>query len=559
MALEQSINLDSKAKGGIIGITQRPSALQKWFLTAHERTATMTATKRMIDLDESTRSTHKESSKVRVQRDENDIKKVIHTLQTVMSNPFDEDAYREDVPLMNLATGVVMPEEISEQLIDAQCLGEARMKLFVSKRINTNEVGFWEPMEKMNIKTFASLSKKAKVKSVDEKLVTVSADRNLFGRLLIASWSRDIDLREVLKYKLDSVPCALAHRDGSLRKTTKSVFLEILEEQVLALPRLPVDDRISTAYVIDGMAVVQMMKNAGSATFGELANKYFQLITAHLGNNGCNRVDVVFDRYDKEDSIKEAERARRGSSSSFEVRISGPSTPVPKKWQNFISNPVNKTNLKAFLGSMWKEMAKTRLAGDQKLVLAGCFIHSDDTFAITQNQETPLLHLSSDHEEADTRMLLHASDCSRDHQRIVVQSPDTDVAALCVYACNMINTQQLWFRTGVKDKLRFLSVHRLAEKLGEDLCRLIPSFHALTGCDSTSALYQIGKRKAWKALLQTKDVYVDLAGLGDNVPPLQSVAKTAEAFISSLYAIPSRAGTTADDVRYTHGQIINFM
>ena len=218
------------------------------------------------------------------------------------------------------------------------------------------------------------------------------------------------------------------------------MFLEILEEQVLALPRLPVDDRISTAYVIDGMAVVQMMKNAGSATFGELANKYFQLITAHLGNNGCNRVDVVFDRYDKEDSIKEAERARRGSSSSFEVRISGPSTPVPKKWQNFISNPVNKTNLKAFLGSMWKEMAKTRLVGDQKLVLAGCFIHSDDTFAITQNQETPLLHLSSDHEEADTRMLLHASDCSRDHQKIVVQSPDTDVAALCVYACNMINT-----------------------------------------------------------------------------------------------------------------------
>ena len=133
------------------------------------------------------------------------------------------------------------------------------MKLFVSKRINANEVGFWEPM---NIKTFASLSKKAKVKSVDEKLVTVSADRNLFGRLLIASRSRDIDLREVLKYELDSVPCALAHPDGSLRKTTKSVFLGILEEQVQALPRLPVGDRMSTAYVIDGMAVVQMMKNA---------------------------------------------------------------------------------------------------------------------------------------------------------------------------------------------------------------------------------------------------------------------------------------------------------
>ena len=426
------------------------------------------------------------------------------------------------------------------------------MKSFVSKRINTTEVGFWEPLKKMNIKTFASLSKKANMKSVDEKLVTVSADRNLFGRLLIASRSRDIDLREVLKYELDSVPCALAHPDGSLRKTTKSVFLGVLEEQVQALPRLPAEDGMSTAYVIDGMAVVQMMKSAGSATFGELASKYFQVITAHLGNNGCNRVDVVFDRYDKEDSIKEAERARRGSSSSYEVRISGPSTRVPKKWQKFICNPVNKTNLKVFLGSTWKEMAKAKLAVDQKLVLAGCFMNSEDTLPITQNEENPLIHLSSDHGEADTRMLLHASDCTQDHQRIVVQSPDTDAAVLCVYACSVIHAQQLWFRTGVKDKLRFLPVHRITEKLGDDLYSLLPSVHALTGCDSTSALYQIGKRKAWKALAHTKDAYGNLADLGENVPPLDSVSRTAEAFISSLYAVPTRAGTTADDVRYSN-------
>ena len=132
MALQQSFNLlDSKTKGGIplIGIMQRPSALQKWFLLAHERIATTTATKGMIDLDESTRGTHKESSKVRVHL--YDIKKVIHTLKTVMSDPFYEDAYSEDVPLMSLATGVVMPGEISEQLIDAKCLGAERVKLLL--------------------------------------------------------------------------------------------------------------------------------------------------------------------------------------------------------------------------------------------------------------------------------------------------------------------------------------------------------------------------------------------------------------------------------------------
>ena len=41
MALEQSINLDSKTNGGIIGIKQRPSVLQKWFLTAYEAMCTV--------------------------------------------------------------------------------------------------------------------------------------------------------------------------------------------------------------------------------------------------------------------------------------------------------------------------------------------------------------------------------------------------------------------------------------------------------------------------------------------------------------------------------------
>ena len=217
-------------KGGIIGIMQRPSALQKRFLTAHERTATTTANKRMMDLDESTRSTHKESWKVRVQRDENDIKKVIHvhTLKTVMSGLFYEDAYREDFPLMSLATGVVMPEEISEQLIDAQCLGAGRIKLLLlwASVSVPMKFSFGNWRKRYTKKPLQVCQRKQRLSPW--KLVTASVDRNLFGRLLIASRSREINLREVLKYELDPVPCALAHPYGSLRKTTKSVFLGIL-------------------------------------------------------------------------------------------------------------------------------------------------------------------------------------------------------------------------------------------------------------------------------------------------------------------------------------------
>ena len=61
MALEQSINLDSKTTGGIIGISKRPEALECWFLTCHERAAITTGMKDMYALQDSDRvCTHTE-------------------------------------------------------------------------------------------------------------------------------------------------------------------------------------------------------------------------------------------------------------------------------------------------------------------------------------------------------------------------------------------------------------------------------------------------------------------------------------------------------------------
>ena len=67
MALEQSINLDSKTTGGIIGISQRPGAVERWFLTCHERAAITTPMKDMCDLEYSYRvGTHREATPRRI-------------------------------------------------------------------------------------------------------------------------------------------------------------------------------------------------------------------------------------------------------------------------------------------------------------------------------------------------------------------------------------------------------------------------------------------------------------------------------------------------------------
>ena len=47
MALKQTINAGSKSKGGIIGISQNLGALDRWFLTSHERASVTTALKKV--------------------------------------------------------------------------------------------------------------------------------------------------------------------------------------------------------------------------------------------------------------------------------------------------------------------------------------------------------------------------------------------------------------------------------------------------------------------------------------------------------------------------------
>lgn len=190
-----------------------------------------------------------------------------------------------------------MPPDSAACLLKSYELGTAQMEKFVEQRLNTNEVKFWDALPNLKIKTYATMIQKKKVKTTDEKLVTVSADRDLFGRLMIAAKAKDIRMKEVLTYELSAVPFSLAHSDGSLRKTDKSVLLTELEKKVDVQPRLPQvasSNQMSTAHIFDGMALVQMVKSSGAVTFGDMASKYYNLITAPISRNGCRRVDVVF-------------------------------------------------------------------------------------------------------------------------------------------------------------------------------------------------------------------------------------------------------------------------
>ena len=78
---------------------------------------------------------------------------------------------------------------------------------------------------------------------------------------------------------------------------------------------------------------------------------------------------------------------------------------------------------------------KKRLIQGMRLITAGSFTDGERVVEITRARPTEDIDaLKSNHEEADTRMFLHAAYAVRDTptSAIVIQSRDTDVLVLCV-------------------------------------------------------------------------------------------------------------------------------
>lgn len=79
---------------------------------------------------------------------------------------------------------------------------------------------------------------------------------------------------------------------------------------------------------------------------------------------------------------------------------------------------------------------------------------------------------------------------------VELQSPNADVLALSTVYMTDINYAEFWLKTDVTDHPRYIPVHDAAsQKLVEKMCRALLAFHAITGCDSTSAPTGIGKGK----------------------------------------------------------------
>lgn len=250
----------------------------------------------------------------------------------------------------------------------------------------------------------------------------------------------------------------------------------------------------------------------------------------------ATRIDFVADQY-PDISIKNTERDKRGSKGQLEVDVSSPQQLCPRQWKKFMANGSNKTSLLNFLVAEWTTNSMyVRMIGNRTLFVT----HGQMCTRISTQDGNIVSEISADlcsnQEEADTRMFLHTSHASRSgHRHIAIRSSDIDVEVLACYYQAIIPSELILI-SGNQTRTRLIQVPKLVDSLGEDTYHVLPSLHALTGCDSDSSFATKGKKKALSIVRENEVLREAVGTLGERIP-IEDLDQL-ERFVCFLYNDP---------------------
>lgn len=191
-------------------------------------------------------------------------------------------------------------------------------------------------IKKNSLALFSSPKQKKKSKS-SLQLAVQRNNTSLFGRLYIANQQHNGAPAKFFPHENQTTPPSLSDF-GKLRTGQKSILLSCLS----CSDETP--HSLFDCKIFDGAAVVHFLPSKTANTFSDYADQIFIPFIQHQLQD-TNRVDFVWDCY-FERSIKGMTRDQRGSGVRTKVSLQ---TKMPKKWDDFLRDSQNKTELFFFL------------------------------------------------------------------------------------------------------------------------------------------------------------------------------------------------------------------
>ncbi len=184
--------------------------------------------------------------------------------------------------------------------------------------------------------------------------------------------------------------------------------------------------------IIDEMAAMRSLK--AKDTYKHWFHSLLKFVSP-VEDTSALSIEIINDTY-RIESVKSGIRNERGETSK-RVHLQGPDQQMVQgnNWINFFNNIENKNDLIKTAAEYYCSFDGRRLLSTPLI-----FTHNEKTWRATRVSLEELLPCN--HEEADTRMVLH---CCIEDTNVVVVSKDTDVLILLVHAFTVTKPQQKWY------------------------------------------------------------------------------------------------------------------
>ena len=357
---------------------------------------------------------------------------------------------------------------------------------------------FYDPLRR-NKRPLFSRKPTRDVSTSKSKLLSIKDDRQPFSRLFISCQSRRCDLNEFFMHENQNTPPSLS-QNGCLNLGTKSDLMDILQTGIALPDAEPNADEI----IIDGAALINQKSPGAARTFDDYATEVI-LPVLYTYSRKYHKTDLVFELY-KSDSLKASTRRKRGA--GIRRKVDGMSR-VPSSWNNFLRQDDNKTELFAFIATHIEntETLNTVIITKGEDVVSNTYINKNELAPCT-------------HEEADTRLFVHAKDASIEgNKKIIISSTDTDVVVIAISCFSDLHIEKLWIAFGRGKDFRWIPIHELCLSLGPR-AKAFTFFHAFTGCDTVSAFRGNGKKsalQAWNIFEEATEVFRKLSTMPESI------------------------------------------
>ena len=298
-------NRAMKVQGGIKGIANYESTLDKHFLILPEMNQLNTAFCDMFNVTSKKRDEHYQLMGSLSKR-MSDSKAKLKDLLVLHNSNYEDCEY-----LFNVVTKTVLDTKSADQFLSCEEEGE-KLTNYVEERIN-GTWSIWEPIPRRNLPTFAESVKNSTVK-LQEKIRTLKEERKLLTRLTIASRQRpEINLAFYIgNFEFSAVPRSLFARDGSMHLSSdKSVVIHEIEKMAenKELEKEASGKNNEGVIIFDGVAIVQKIKKTGNLkTCSDFAKVFIDILINE--SRGYKQIRLIFDCYMKH-SLKEQTREKR--------------------------------------------------------------------------------------------------------------------------------------------------------------------------------------------------------------------------------------------------------